>query len=95
MRVVGVFFFPFTSCEVDVIPERQQQAEQDAQGEAHGDPVILDGGDRADMDGLPHSRMLEQVSWIPIPFTLCLYDCAPALSQLQTLLDSPLDRTPI
>ncbi len=37
------------------------QAEQDAQGEAQGDPIILEGGDRANVDGLPHSRMLEQV----------------------------------
>ncbi|KAF8485388.1 histone-fold-containing protein [Russula ochroleuca] len=37
-------------------------AEQDAQGEAQGDPIILEGGDRANVDGLPHSRMLEQVS---------------------------------
>jgi hypothetical protein len=39
----------------------QIQAEQDAQGEAQGDPIILEGGDRANVDGLPHSRMLEQV----------------------------------
>ncbi|KAF8495113.1 histone-fold-containing protein [Russula emetica] len=35
-------------------------AEQDTQGEAQGDPIILEGGDRANVDGLPHSRMLEQ-----------------------------------
>ena len=39
-----------------------QQAEQDAQGEEQGDPILLEGGDRANVDGLPHSRMLEQVS---------------------------------
>ena len=37
------------------------QAEQDAQGEAQRDPIILESGDRANVDGLPHSRMLEQV----------------------------------
>jgi hypothetical protein len=37
------------------------QAEQDAQGEAQGDPIILEGRDCANVDGLPHSRMLEQV----------------------------------
>ena len=38
-----------------------KKAEQDAQGEAQGDPIILEGGDRANVDGMPHSRMLEQV----------------------------------
>jgi len=45
----------------------------DAQGEAHGDPIV-EGGDNANADGLPHSGMLEQ---------------------LQTLLESPMDRGPI
>ena len=39
-----------------------KQAAQDAQGEAHGDPIILEGGDSANADGIPHSGMLEQVS---------------------------------
>lgn len=41
------------------------QAEQDAQGEDQGDPIILEGGDRANVDGLPQSRMLEQVGRFP------------------------------
>jgi len=53
---------------------KREPAAQDAQGEAQGDPIILEGGDSANMDGLPHSGMLEQ---------------------LQTLLDSPMDRPPI
>ncbi len=49
------------------MPE-QMQAEQDAQGEAQGDRIILQGGDRANVDGLPHSRVLEQVGSFRSPF---------------------------
>lgn len=42
-------------------PGRPKQSAQDAQGEAQGDPIILEGGDSANVDGLPHSGMLEQV----------------------------------
>ncbi|KAH8979035.1 histone-fold-containing protein [Lactarius akahatsu] len=52
---------------------RDSKATQDAQGEGQGDPS-LEGGDRASVDGLPHSGVLEQ---------------------LQTLLNSPMERPPI
>ena len=39
----------------------KKKTEQDAQGEAQGGPIILEGGDRANVDG---SRMLEQVSGV-------------------------------
>ena len=46
------------------------------------------------MDGLPHSGMLEQVGApilsFPLPITV-----THAFMQLQTLLDSPMDRPPI
>jgi hypothetical protein len=43
---------------------------EDAQGEAQGDPITLEGGDSANVDGMPHSGMLEQVSSSSILFTL-------------------------
>ena len=42
-------------------PGRPKQSAQDAQGETQGDSIILEGGDSANVDGLPHSGMLEQV----------------------------------
>lgn len=74
------------------------QAEQDAQGEALGDPIILEGGDRANVDDLPHSRMLEQVGILPLHLFLLLKRTRPVSFhsfQLQTLLDSPMERPPI
>jgi len=38
-----------------------RRPKQNAQGEAQGDPII-EGGDNANVEGLPHSGMLEQVS---------------------------------
>ncbi|KAI0260547.1 histone-fold-containing protein [Gloeopeniophorella convolvens] len=54
--------------------KRDTKAAQEAQGEAQGEPITLEGGDSANVDGLPSSGMLEQ---------------------LQSLLNSPMERPPI
>ena len=46
----------------NVIHNQPKKVTEDAQGEAQGDPITLEGGDSANVDGLPHSGMLEQVS---------------------------------
>ena len=56
----GIRFSRFRS-GLTCYPCRPKQSAQDVQGEAQGDPIILEGGDSANVDGLPHSGMLEQV----------------------------------
>ena len=85
--------FHLSSVGLTYFPGRGKQAAQDAQGEAQGDPIILEGGDSANVDGLPHSGMLEQVSTLILPPHSVTV--TRAFTQLQTLLDSPLDRPPI
>lgn len=85
-----VFTFPQWS---NLLSVSAKQSAQDVQGEAQGDPIILEGGDSANVDGLPHSGMLEQVR-ILIP-SLHPVTVTRTFTQLQTLLDSPMDRPPI
>lgn len=65
------------------------QAEQDAQGEAQGDPIILEGGDRANMDGLPHSHMLEQVGRFPPLASITEMDVASRALSFIIASDAP------
>jgi hypothetical protein len=39
----------------------QPKVSEDAQGEAQGQPITLEGGNNANIGGMPHSGMLEQV----------------------------------